>query len=134
MLTAMSVGRRGPAAGPGRTRTRTRAGRRSCDGARLIRAETTNLSRAKMATPDLVTELQLERSLRKQAERERDNARVERDNERKKAEKMVEKFEQERSRRIKAEKLAREMMVKNGAEFASFIGKKNNVFPNCFKS
>ena len=79
-----------------------------------------------MAT-DLLTELQLERSLRKQAERERDNARVERDNERKKAEKMVEKFEQERSRRIKAEKLAREMMVKNGAEFASFIGKKNNV-------
>jgi len=99
-----------------------------------------------MATPDLVTELQLERSLRKQAERERDNARVERDNERKKAEKMVEqernkaqkmverernkaaeKFEQERSLRIRAEKLAREMMVKNGAEFASFIGKKNNV-------
>ena len=80
-----------------------------------------------MATPDFLTELQLERSLRKQAERERDNAQVERDNEREKAEKMVEKFEQERSRRIKAEKLAREMMVKNGAEFASFIGKKNNV-------
>ena len=87
-----------------------------------------------MAT-DLLTELQLERSLRKQAERERDNALVERDNERKKAEKMVEQernkaqkmVEQERSRRIKAEKLAREMMVKNGAEFASFIGKKNNV-------
>ena len=101
-----------------------------------------------MATPDLLTELQLERSLRKQAERERDNAFVERDNafverdnacverdnERKNSVKMVEKFEHERSRRIKAEKLAREMMVKNGAEFASFIGKKNNVFPNCFKS